>query len=63
MAVGCSSAETNDRPDIVEVKQSEELDDDMYYYHYDPKTGKEGSESVGGSNFKYNNQCSILSRK
>ncbi len=25
----------------------------------DDPTGNEGSESVGGSNFKYNNQCCI----
>ena len=29
----------------------------------DDPAGNGGSESVGGSNFKYNNQCSILSRK
>lgn len=43
IAIGCSSAETEkgDAPDVVAVESADELTEDMYYYHYDPKTGKE----------------------
>ena len=43
LAVGCSSTETkkDDAPDVVAVESADELTEDMYYYHYDPKTGKE----------------------
>ena len=43
LAVGCSSTETkkDDAPDVVAVESADELTEGMYYYHYDPKTGKE----------------------